>query len=57
MRVLPVTARAGAEHAERPEEGAKASSASGLRTISWAPYIYRLHDYVLRNSWRIGDSW
>ena len=36
-RVIPVTARAGAEPAEGPKEGAKASSASGLRTIGWAP--------------------
>ena len=41
MRVIPVTARAGAEPAERPKAGAKASSASGLGTIVLRLGIYR----------------
>ena len=49
-RVIPVTARAGAE------EGANASSASGKRLGARGCYTYRLHDHLFRNSRRIADS-
>ena len=55
MRMIPVTARAGAEPAERPK-GELGKRLGDNRLSALGGYTYRLHDYIFINSWRIGNS-